>query len=155
VAVIALVDLQNAMSPATVMAIFDDANDGIIVSSAVEAVITRAEAQVYSFISRNYPDLTIPVTASPAPEALRSAVLEFAIVYCRDRKPEYWSKSQEREREQRIKGAFELAERYAKAEQILYDSGQTPANVGGFVGSGDPLLPEPKLKFFADDMGDF
>jgi hypothetical protein len=93
--------------------------------------------------------------SDPAPESLRSAVLEFAIVYCRDRKPEYWSKAQEREREQRIKGAFELAERYAKAEQILYDSGQTPSNVGGFVGSGNPDFPEPALKVFGDGTGDF
>jgi hypothetical protein len=59
VAVIALADLQNAMSPATVLAIFDDANDGLISQSAVDAVITRAESQIYSFIRRNYPGLTV------------------------------------------------------------------------------------------------
>lgn len=147
-------DLENAMSPATVMAIFDDAADGVVNAVALEAVLTRADAQINSFIARNYPDLTLPLTSPP--ETLKSAALEFAIVYARDRKPEYWSKSQEGERQARIKGAFEMAERYAKAEQKLFDSTEPkPANVGGYVSSGNPTDQTPKPKLFADGTGDF
>lgn len=129
------------MSPATVVAIFDDAGaaTGDVNEAAVRAVLVRAETQVYSYIARNYPALTLPTTDDPAPESLRAIALEFAIVYSRDRKPEYWAKAQEGERQARIKGAFEMAERYASARQIAFDTVQKkPSNVGGIVYSAGP-----------------
>jgi hypothetical protein len=149
-AVINQADLENAMSTATVETIFEDSANGIVNTAALAAVIQRAESTFYSYIARNYPDLTMPVSGTP-PESLKWSVLEFAIVFARDRKPEYWSESQGRERHDRIKAAHEMADRFAKAEQMLYDSAAAPpANVGGSVRSGDPLDIEPRPKFFGD-----
>jgi hypothetical protein len=154
-AVIALIDLQNAMSASTVLSIFEDGANGTINTASVAHVIKRAETEVYSFIKRNYPDVTVPVTADPPPAGIYNAVLEFAIVFSRDRKPEYWTSAQRGERNDRIKAAYEMAERYAKAEQIIYDAGSAPKNVGGLVASGDPDDPEPKSKVFTDGTGIF
>ena len=150
--------IKQKMSTATFLSIFDDANlgDGTFDTAAVTANIADAEAEVYSWVKRNYPDLEIPVTADPPPVTLRLAAFGFFYVFARDRKPEYWTKAQESERQLRLKAATELCERYAKAEQILYDSGGSPpANVGGVVRSGNPDFPDPPDKVFADGTGDF
>jgi hypothetical protein len=155
-AVINQTDLENALSVSTVRAIFDDANNNTVSTAAVAAVIARAESQVYSYLATTYPDLPIPYTASPAPEVLRSAVLEFAIVYSRDRKPEYWPENS-RERSERLKAAFDMCDRFAKARQVLYGGGAstTPANIGGEIRSGVTDDTGPPDKFFADGTGDF
>jgi hypothetical protein len=148
-------DLENALSPSTVRAIFDDTGTNTVNTTAVAAVITRAESQVYSYLKTTYPDLPIPYAASPAPEVLKSAVLEFAIVYTRDRKPEYWPDNS-RERSERLKAAFDMADRFAKARQVIYDvGGVQPANVGGVVRSGITDDTEPPVKFFGDGTGDY
>jgi hypothetical protein len=156
VAVIGQSDLEDALSVSTVRSIFDDANNNTVSATAVAAVIRRAESQVYSYLATNYPDLQIPYTASPAPEVLKSAVLEFAIVYARDRKPEYWANNS-RERKERLDGAFEMADRFAKARQVLYGGGvsTTPSNVGGTVLSDDGTEADSTPKFFVDGTGDF
>jgi hypothetical protein len=154
VAVLSQTDLENALSVSTVRALFDDANDNTVNTAAVAAVIQRAEATVYTYIATEYPDLTLPVT-STIPESLKLPVLEFAIIFCRDRKPEYWAASQNREREQRWKAAVEMMDAYAKAKRVLYDSGQTPANVGGQISSGITDDTNPPTKFFTDGTGDF
>lgn len=137
------------------LTIYDSANDGQFDATAFAAVVTRAETEIYSYLARNYPNLTFPITADPPPAAIKNAVLEFTIVFSRDRKPEYWSSSQNRERKDRMEAAYEMAERYAKAQQIVYDAGAAPANVGGVVRSGDPDDTPPKPKFFSDGTGDF
>jgi hypothetical protein len=150
--------IKRKMSTSTFLSIFDDANaaDGSFDEDAVDDNIADAEAAVYSWVARNYPNLTIPVTADPPPTTLRLAAFGFFYVFARDRKPEYWSKSQENERKDRLKAAYDLVENYAKATQILFDTGGAPpANVGGVVRSGDPDDIDPKPKFFADGTGDF
>lgn len=149
--------LEARMSPSTLTSIFDDANDGTRNTDAIDVCIEDAEAEVYSWVSRNYPNLTIPVAAADPPPTLRLAAFGFFYVFARDRKPEYWSKAQETERKDRLKAAYELVERYAKAEQILYDTdGAPPANVGGVVSQAavDPNDP-CRRRFFADGTGDF
>lgn len=155
-AVINQTDLENALSISTVRSIFDDANNNTVSTAAVAAVITRAESQVFSYLATTYPDLQIPYTASPAPEVMRSAVLEFAIVYARDRKPEYW-RDNSRERSERLKAAFDMCDRFAKSRQVLYGGGvsTTPANVGGVVSSGISGDEGPPPKFFGDGTGDY
>ncbi len=150
--------VKRKMSTSTFVSIYDDANaaDGTYDEDAVTANIEDAEAEIYSWVKRNYPDLTIPVTADPPPVTLRLAAYNFFYVFSRDRKPEYWSKAQENERESRLKAAIALAERYAKAQQILFDTGAAPpSNVGGTVRSGDPLDIDPRPKVFADGTGDY
>lgn len=153
-AVLTQTDLENALSPATVKALFDDANDNTVSPAAVAAVIQRAESTVYTYLATKYPTLTFPASA-PIPESLKLAVLEFAIVFSRDRKPEYWAQSQNREREQRYKAATEMMDTFGKANRVLYDGGAQPANVGGTVSSGVTDDTEPPTKFFTDGTGDF
>jgi hypothetical protein len=134
-------DLEDAMSIATVRTLFEDEANGEVNSGSVTAVLRRANAQINSFIARNYPSLVLPDGAEGAtvPETLKAAELEFAIVYSYDRKIEYWSGRQENERRERIKAAFEMAERYARAEQVAFDSpAAKPSNVGGIVYSSGP-----------------
>ena len=150
--------IKAKMSTSTFLSIFDDANvgDGSYDELGVEVNIADAEAEVYSWVKRNYPSLPLPVSADPPPVTLRLAAFGFFYVFARDRKPEYWGKTQETERMDRLKAAYALVERYAKNEQVLYDTGQTPSNTGGQVGTQtDPNFPETPEKFFVDGTSDF
>lgn len=127
------------MSVATVVAIFDDtgAADGTINEAALIAVANRSDQEVNSYFATNYTQLTFPV--DPVPDTIKFASLEFGIVFSRDRKPEYWAKAQERERELRMKEARAKMDRYAAGKQFLYDSPEKrPKNVGGITYDNGP-----------------
>jgi uncharacterized protein DUF1320 len=128
-------DLENALGPATVAAIYDDAvaADGSINDGALTSVQQRSDATVNSYIAVNYPKATLPV--DPVPDTLKFASLEYGIVYSRDRKPEYWKTTQEHERQERLKAANAQMDQYIAAQRFLYDMAvePKPANVGGLV----------------------
>ena len=133
------VDLENALSPATVIAIFDDANNNTVSGAALSALIARCDNEVNSFIATNYPRITLP--ADPVPEPLKFASLELGIVYSRDRKPEYWKNAQDHERQNRLKEALDKLKRYATSEQFIYDSPDTANQITDF---GSSVVSSPR-----------
>lgn len=149
--------IKQKMSTSTFLSIFDDKNlgDGSFDEDAVNVNIADAEAEVYSWVKRNYPSLPVPVTASPPPVTLRLAAFGFFYVFARDRKSEYWGKAQETERMDRLKAAYALVERYAKSEQILYDTNADPSNDGGQSGRTDPDESDLAPRYFVDGTSDF
>jgi len=128
-------DLENALSPATVLAIYDDTASGVVSTDALTAVIKRSDAEVNSYMAINYPKLVLPLADAPTPDTLKFASLEFGIVYSRDRKPEYWKNAQDKERENRLAEARKKMDRFAVAQQVLFDvpAQPRPSNVGGIV----------------------
>jgi Protein of unknown function (DUF1320) len=127
-------DLENALSPATVIAIFDDTDTGVVNEVALAAIVARSDTEVNTYIATNYPDLVLPLAASPTPNSLKFCSLEFGIVFARDRKPEYWSKAQEGERDKRLASVRAKMVRILEAEQQLYDTASPkPYTTGGIV----------------------
>jgi hypothetical protein len=122
------VDLEHALSPTTVAAIFDDDGDGVADPAPIAAVIDRAEAMVDSFVVTEQP---VPVRGRD--RLLRHAALEFAIAFSFERHPEYVRTFGEAERANRWQRGIELMERIANAVQMLPDVKRKPANVGGIV----------------------
>jgi len=125
-------DLEDQLSPATVLAIFDDNNNGTVSGTGLAAVQQRSDQEVDSYLATNYPKLTFPVT--PVPVQLKWASLEFGIVFARDRKSEYWAKAEDNERQARLKEARAKMDRFAQGQQYLLATNEPkPSTVGGIV----------------------
>jgi hypothetical protein len=120
-------DLENALGPATVLAIYDDTDTGVVNEVALAGVIARSDTEVDTYIAKTYPTLTLPLTADPTPNSFKFCSLEFGIIFSRDRKPEYWSKAQAGERDKRLTDIRAKMLRILQADQQLYDaSSPTP-----------------------------
>lgn len=146
-------DLENALGPKTVMAIFDDENDGTVNDGALVAVQVRSDSIVNSYIATVYPKLTLPLTS--VPDTVKFASLEYGLIFARDRAVEYWSKQGEGEREFRLKEARKNMAELITATRVLYDSPEPkPATVGGFVTTSGPrtFVDGPNGE---DNLGDF
>ena len=80
-------DLENALSVATVAAIFDDANTGTLSAAGIESVISRAESQVMSYLHEyGPPPFSGQVMADlGADPLLKDAATMFAIIYAYER----------------------------------------------------------------------
>lgn len=121
-------DLSVALSPATYLAIFDDANDGTVddTNPAVVLVIERAEAEVYSFL---------PVDFTPAPaqqKLLRQAAFSFAISFSYERHPEYV----------RMVASNERNDQYARGKRIMLDLQETVRRMRDVTTAPVTISPE-------------
>lgn len=159
-------DLCDALSESTYMAIFDEAATGsrptVDASRSVTLVRNRAHALTISWLPGIYGTLpaepTIPAT-TPPPFLLLDAELQMAVVLSYRRHPEY-VRTYGAEPGGKLHAEWvEQMKRIQIAQQQIAPNDNppeaTPANVGGFVGSGDPDDPAPKSKFFVDGTGIF
>jgi phage gp36-like protein len=140
---IAQVDLEDAISPHTVVELFDDNEDGGADTTPLDAVIARAEAQVNSYLARAYKGLTLPVTQSPASDMLKQAALMFAIPYAFQRHPEYVRKFGENPRDKSmLQEAHAFMKSLCEGDQNLFDvpAQTTPSIIGSDVTDNDAEL---------------
>lgn len=135
-------DIALAISQPTFLACFDDDNAGAADATAVQAVITRAENQVLSWLSEYGPQ---PFSAAVlaqlgADPLLKDAAIKYAIAYTFDRHPEYIRSTRDESGGKRLKDADAMMERILDARQRPPTVATTPANVGGVVVDNGPRL---------------
>ncbi len=127
-------DLQRSLSPATMLALFDDEQDNTVHAAAVTQVIAEAEAEVKSYLVGTYPN-PLP-TGAALDELLKLAAVDFAVCFAFARHPEYALQTgQAKALEERMKRAEARMARIQTAAQRppTLDAISKPANVGGFV----------------------
>jgi hypothetical protein len=132
-------DLENALSPSTILAIFEDQNTGAVNTTALNDICARATARVDSWIAAVY-DGPFPITQSPVPAMCKELALEYGVAFCFERHPEYVRTFGELPRAERWKRADELGLRLQKAVQRMpdYTAQPKPRNVGGIVYDSGP-----------------
>lgn len=133
-------DLEGALSPPTVTALFDDDGAGVPNETAVQTVLNRASRRVDSYLARVYVG-PFPVTQTPVPETIKEAALEFAIAFSFERHPEYVHTYGETYRgASRYKRACEIMDRICQGQQEIPDWNlqPKPRNVGGIIISTGP-----------------
>jgi hypothetical protein len=126
-------DLENATTVATVLGCFDDANTGTVSSTALDAVIDRAEQEVMSWLVAELgpPPITgAKLTQLQADTFLKYAAVEYAVYYMYDRAPETVRQSSG-DQDKRYQGAVKRMERILDARQRPPTVATPPANVGG------------------------
>lgn len=133
-------DLESALSPSTVLALYDDENKGVVNQTALNAVLTRASRWVDSYLARVYVG-PFPVSQLPVPEIIKDAAIEFAIAFSFERHPEYVQTYGEQYRAgTRFKRACEMMDRICQGQQEIPDWNlqPKPRNVGGIITSAGP-----------------
>lgn len=133
-------DLEAALSPATVLALFNDQNEGVVYTPALLAVLTRASTEVDSYLARDFKG-PFPVPQTPVPAVIKNCTVEFAIAFSFERHPEYVHTYGEQFRgTTRYKRACEMAERLATGLQETPDWVLQPrgGDVGGIIFSAGP-----------------
>jgi phage gp36-like protein len=138
---IAQTDLESALSPQTVLALFDDTNTGVVSSVALAAVLTRACANVDSFLARTFTG-PFPIQGTP-PALVVEAAIEFAKAFAFERHPDYVRTfGQNYNAASQYERALALMERVADALQQLPDwaANIKPKNVGAIVYSAGPRM---------------
>jgi hypothetical protein len=125
-------DLENALSVATVAAIFDDANTGSLSAAGIASVISRAESQVLSYLHEYGPPPFSDQVLSDlgADPLLKDAATQYAIIYAYERDIAY-TRANGKTSEERIKRAGDLMERILQARQRPPTVPDKPSNVGG------------------------
>lgn len=133
-------DLENSLSPATVLALYNDDNDSQVNAVAIEGVLVRATNWVDSYLATQYLP-PFPVTQTPVPAMIVAAALEFAIAFSFERHPEYVHTYGETFRAAtRFKRACEMMDRIVASQQQIPDWVLQPKgkNVGGIINSSGP-----------------
>lgn len=135
---LAQADLENAISTATVLALYDDGN-GVVNAAAVNANLERAENEVLSWMVPEYGQSvrSDPTLATDA--FLKYAALEYAVAHAFDRHPEY-VRANGRERGERFERADARMQRVLQSRQQPPTLATRPANVGGVVTDGGSRL---------------
>jgi phage gp36-like protein len=143
-------DLENRLSAEVLVQICDDNNDGTADTGPVARLCADSSSKVAGYLRGTY-DLAA-VAANPPNEVIR-LTLDVAVAYAAQRHGEYvrrdWGplmKAAEHDLENLRKGLTRLD---------VIATPEPAGNTGGTVRSGNPLLPEPPPKLFADGTGDF
>lgn len=123
-------DLENAMSVATVAAIFDDANTGTLNTHAMNGVIERAEQEVLSWLVGQYGPNIQQDQDIATDMFLKGCSVEYAVAFAFDRHPEY-VRANGKERGERFERAQSRMERVLQARQRVTTAPKIPLNVGG------------------------
>jgi hypothetical protein len=152
-------DMENAWGELTMKALFDDQNNGVLNTVAIQSVIARASARVTAKMPHNY-TAALPFVA-PIPELIKDATLEYATAFSIPRNPDYM-KEVGLKFDTIVKRADALMEEIRMAIIRLIDSDQpVPTNVGGSIGtivgggvSGTSSSTCLRRRFFYD-MGDW
>jgi hypothetical protein len=145
---LAQTDLENAMSVATVTALFDD-GDGVVNTTAIGSVIKQAENEVLSWLGDYGPP---PFTGALLTElggdaALQSAALEFAKLYSFDRDTAYVRTTAKAQEARRV-SCDERMQRYLDARQRPPTATAKTSAVGGAVKCSGPTI-------YLDNEGDY
>lgn len=147
-------DLELAISPNSVRAIYDDDGDGKADDVAVDAVIDRAEGMAESFVIQENGEEIPPavldprsvqpgVVGRPVDRLFKNLCLQFAIVYSFQRHSEY-AKTYGKQLEKWDEQAVALGRRIQQATQVLPDTAKAspPKNVGIVaINQGPTMLP--------------
>jgi hypothetical protein len=122
-----------AVSPAMVLAIFDDNSDGVIDSATVDNYIGRGSSMTDAWIAPVYTG-PFPITQSPVPAMIRELTLLYTLAYTYERHPEY-SRIADRGVADMFKRADEMGARLQSAVLRIpdYAAQPKPANVGGIT----------------------
>jgi Protein of unknown function (DUF1320) len=135
VAYIAQADLENALSPQTILAIFqDDLTVGTPSAAAMADVCARASAMVDSWLAPVYTG-PFPIVQSPVPAMCKELALHYAVAFSFERHPDYVRTFGEAPRAERWRRADEMGARLQAAVLRIpdYVADPVPANVGGLV----------------------
>lgn len=149
-------DLEAALSPATVLGLFNDQDQGVVHAPSLLLVLTRASAEVDSYLARVFKG-PFPIAQTPVPAVVKNCALEFAIAYSFERHPEYVHTYGEQYRgTTRYKRACEMAERLATGLQETPDWVLSPrgGNVGGIIYSDGPrtIIDGPNGEYNGGDF---
>lgn len=79
-------ELEARVSPAVVRRILDDATIGIADADAVTRIIADASAKVAGFLRESY---SLDAVSASTPEEVKRLTLDVAVVYLRQRHPEF------------------------------------------------------------------
>jgi hypothetical protein len=126
-------EFMFAISPAMVLAIFDDNSDGVIDAATVDSYIGRGSSMADAWIAPVYTG-PFPITQTPVPAMIRELTLLYTLAYTYERHPEY-SRIADRGVADMLKRADEMGERLQSAVLRIsdYAAQPKPANVGGIV----------------------
>jgi hypothetical protein len=129
---LAQANLENATSVATVLACFDDKNEGIINETALNEILVRAEVQTMAKLHEyGPPPFSVQILAQlGADDYLRAAATERAIILMYDRAPEAVRQSVN-DLEKRRKDWKEMMDDILQARARPPTVPTPPANVGG------------------------
>lgn len=134
-------DLENALSPSTVVAIFTDPGSGVVNVEAIADIIDQAEGEVDGFL------ITVIAVGSPNlnrfDRLLRRCALDFAMCFSFEKHPEYVKTFGDDPRSFALyKRAKDRMERIQSAVQELPDQPTLgpPANVGALIMSSGPRM---------------
>lgn len=132
--------LEAALTPATVVTIYDDNKDGVADDTPLAANIKRASAQVRSYLPGHYN----PTGAGVADdELLQAAATDFLVAYSFERHPEYVRTFGEEKRAERWKRAEAMCERIKSGVQrpVRVEEVQgVSKTVGGYVVETGPRM---------------
>lgn len=124
-------DLENRLSRAKVLAIYDDDNDGVVNQAALDAVLQTASDLVDGTIARSYTG-TFPM-ASPPPVLAKEAAVLYAMALSIERAPEFLAQYGDKYLFAMRDQADKLCERIATAMTKMVDA---PPPVASSVISG-------------------
>lgn len=131
-------DLENALSASTVLALYDTGY-GAVDTVAVAAVCQRASDTVDSYMATEYPG-PWPTTA-PIPAMMKENALQYAIAFSFMRHPEYVRQYGDDARSKDLFAeAKAMSGRIADAIQIMVERPGQEGNVGGVALTGGPRL---------------
>lgn len=144
------------LSPATVLALFDDQNTGVVHAPAMVGVLRRARGWVDSYLATQYQP-PFPVPQIPVPEMIKNASLEFSISFSFERHPEYVHTYGEAYRAtSRFDRACEMMTRIMSNIQEIPDWLQQSKarNVGGIITSTGPrtIIDSPDGRYNGGDF---
>jgi hypothetical protein len=131
---LAQADLENAISIATVLALYDDGN-GLVNQTALAANIVRGEQELLSFLVGEYGASGVPSDLANDP-FLKSSALDFVTGFSVARRPEYSKQQGLGTKDSYFEMAKERALRIVAATQRATTVSEKPANVGGPVAEG-------------------
>ena len=125
-------DLENRLSIASVLGLYDDGN-GTVNATALAAVIVNAEQETLSWLvdeQGNVPSMPSDLQTDPF---FKGCALDFAIAYSIERRPEYAKQAGLGTKESYFARASKRMERVLDGRQRATQMAERPANVGGMV----------------------
>lgn len=123
-------DLENALSVATILALFDDGT-GTVNTTALTATIDRGENELRSWLIDEY-GINLPTDLASDP-FLKYCALDFTLGYAIERHSEYAKQAGLGTKETYFNRAKERSIRVLQGRQRPTTVAEKPANVGGVV----------------------
>jgi phage gp36-like protein len=154
--IVAQVDIEDRLGPATVKQIYDDNNDGTPDVRAIARLIADSQARVMGYARRSYDPAQITLLLATPPDLLICLVLDVAQSLAFERYPTYCRFDGEKLLARVNKDLENLAKGILRVDGVQGNPADpVPLNVSGTVESGDPLNPAVPRKQWSDGMGDF